>query len=112
MKQCQTRRMFVISDSKRMRTRLTSWVISVTRSEHSCSARAGERCKVFGVLVFHTLNFERRSRAANQDDYERKTLWSRGGVGRTHVFNSVLSLCYHVHNHAQCTLLVDSRSSS
>ena len=71
-------------------------VISVASSEHSCSARARERCK------------ERRSRAAKEDDCERKTLWSTGSVSRTPVSNPVLSLCRRVHNHAQCTLLVDS----
>ena len=83
----------VISVFKQMRTRLPQWVTCVASSEHSCSARARERCKVFGVTVNRTLKFERRSRAANGDDYERKTLWSRVGLSRTPVFSPVLSLC-------------------
>ena len=61
---------------------------SVARSEHSCSARACERCKVIWCDVNRTLKFERRSRAADEDDYERKTLWSRGVLAE-HLFSAL-----------------------
>ena len=98
------------------------------KTDANKTAIVGNLCGKFGTFLFsscmramqsiwcdrefRTLKFERRSRAANEDDYERKALWSREGVSRTLVFNPVLSLCRRVHNHAQCTLLVDSRSSS
>ena len=58
------------------------------------TAIVGNLCGKVGIWcdVSRTLKFERRSRAANEDDYERKTLWSRGGVSRTPVFSPVFSL--------------------
>ena len=52
------------------------------------------------VKCSRILKFERRSRAANEDDHERKAHWSRGGVN--------ITLCYSpVHSiHAQCVLVV------
>ena len=37
------------------------------------------------VQCSRILKFERRSRAANEDDHERKAHWSRGGVDITRV---------------------------
>ena len=54
-----------------------------------------------------SISFEQRT-LKSRDDYERKTLWSRGGVSRTPVFNPVFST--RVSLPAQCTLMIDSRS--
>ena len=52
------------------------------------------------ILQLH----ERRSRAVNRDDHERKAHWSRGCVNITLCFELVHFI------HAQCALVVDSRS--
>ena len=53
---------------------------------------------------------EKRKGCEKIKECEKKKL--KKSVSRTPVFSPVLSLCRRVHNHAQCTLFVDSRSSS
>ena len=59
----------------------------------------------------NSISFEQRT-LKSRGDYERKALWSRVCVSRTPVFYLALSLRVSspVFIHAQCTLMIDSRS--
>ena len=53
-----------------------------------------------------SISFEQRT-LKSRGDYERKALWSRGGVSRTPVFNPVFStrVSLLVFTHAQCVMV-------
>ena len=53
----------------------------------------------------NSISFEQRT-LKSRGDYERKALWSRGGVSRTLVFNPVFSMrvSLPVFLHAQCVM--------
>ena len=54
----------------------------------------------------NSISFEQRT-LKSRGDYERKALWSRGGVSRTPVFNPVFSMrvSLPVFIHAQCVMV-------
>ena len=54
----------------------------------------------------NSISFEQRT-LKSRGDYERKALWSRGGVSRTPVFNPVFStrVSLPVFSHAQCVMV-------
>ena len=54
----------------------------------------------------NSISFEQRT-LKSRGDYERKALWSRGGVSRTPVFNPVFStrVSLPVFIHAQCVMV-------
>ena len=90
MKQCQSR---------------LRYVISVAKTDANKTAIVGNLCGKFGTFLFsscmrtmqsiwcdrefRTLKFERRSRAANEDDYERKRSGRGGGVSAEHLFSTL-----------------------